>query len=107
MSPARRETSTRTRCAPPAKCAARGMHRPRRCASRRGAAWQYYSSLLRRSVARHCRTCGTEAAACGGERSGRCSASRSCPGGTLVGVSSPNVRLYPKRGARPNTIPST
>lgn len=84
MPAARRETSTRSRCAPPAECATRGMRRPRRCASRRGAAWRCSSSLPLRTAGRRCRTCGTAAAGCDAERSGRCSASRSCPRGTLV-----------------------
>ena len=95
---ARRGTSTRTRCAPPAACATRGMRRPRRCASRRAAAWRCSSSLPLRTAGRRCRTCGTAAAGCAAERSGRCSASRSCPRGTLVAACFRGARPFPSRG---------
>ena len=95
---ARRGTSTRTRCAPPAACATRGMRRPRRCASRRAAAWRCSSSLPLRTAGRRCRTCGTAAAGCAAERSGRCSASRSCPRGTLVAACFRGACPFPSRG---------
>ena len=95
---ARRGTSTRTRCAPPAACATRGMRRPRRCASRRAAAWRCSSSLPLRTAGRRCRTCGTAAAGCAAERSGRCSASRSCPRGTLAAACFRGARPFPSRG---------
>ena len=95
---ARRGTSTRTRCAPPAACVTRGMRRPRRCASRRAAAWRCSSSLPLRTAGRRCRTCGTAAAGCAAERSGRCSASRSCPRGTLVAACFRGARPFPSRG---------